>query len=89
MIATAEKLQIDELARRLRAVEPRAMLISERALQRIIRFERRLSTLDIVVPHSQVYHTTRDRLIDFTSRYEFHLNIDRATTDGSPPTIDT
>ena len=81
LIAHAEKMRIDELARRLRAVDPRAMLVPERALQRIIRFERRLSTLDIVVPHTHCYHTTRDRLIDFTSRYEFHLNIDRATTD--------
>ncbi len=50
-------------------------------MQRIIRFERRLSTLEFGVPHSRSYHTTRDRLLDFTSRYEFHLNIDRASTE--------
>jgi hypothetical protein len=46
-------------------------------LQRVVRFDRRLSTLDIGVPHANCYYISRERLLDFTTRYEYQLELDR------------
>jgi hypothetical protein len=77
MTPTAEPTTSQELLAALQQTDRRVLLVSHRVLQRIIRFDRRLSTLDVRVPHAAVYAIERERLIDFTARYEYQLQLPR------------
>ncbi len=77
MTNQAAKTTEHDLLKKLQQTDPRVLLIPARVLQRVVRFDRRLSTLDWSVPHADCYFISRERLIDFTTRYEYQLQLDR------------
>ncbi len=77
MTNLAAKTTEHDLLHRLQQTDPRVLLIPARVLQRVVRFDRRLSTLDLSVPHADCYFISRERLVDFTTRYEYQLQLDR------------
>ncbi len=77
MTNQAAKATLLDLTTALQRADPRVLLVPERVLQRIIRFDRRLSTLDIAVPHAECYFIRRERLLEFTTRYEYQLELGR------------
>jgi hypothetical protein len=66
-----------DLDRRLRAVDPGAVLISPRLLRRIIKHDRGLTGVGLQVPHRKCYVIDRDRLRTLADDEELGLEHDR------------
>ena len=68
MTTASSSLNLDTLQRKLRRVEPSALLIEPRIMRRIIRLDQRLPALGPVAPHQQSYVIERDRLLVYVDR---------------------
>src|SRR5262249_6134880 len=66
-------LPADELQRRLRQVEPAALLVPPRILRRVIKTHRGLGGFGLAVPHRKSYILDRDSLLKMASRAELGL----------------
>jgi hypothetical protein len=64
---------LESLRESLHAVEPSALLVEPRILRRVIRLDRRLKGLGLLVPHRKTYTIERDRLLAFAEREELGL----------------
>jgi hypothetical protein len=78
---TAQHLTQRELDETLRTVDPAVVLVSPRVLRRVIRLDRRITTLGNQVPHGNCYALARDRLFEYVSRLELELNGSRDLPD--------
>src|SRR5688572_27267737 len=67
---TATPLSCAELARRLRLVEPAALLVPPRILRRVIKTHRGLGGLGLRVPHPHSYWIDRDGLLKIATAAE-------------------
>jgi hypothetical protein len=66
-------LEVSDLGRALRSVEPAALLVSQRLLRRVIRRDRKLGSFVLVVPHRKTYVVHRDTLLEIVDRGELGL----------------
>lgn len=79
----APHLDSAELRELLRAVDPAARLVSPRLLRRVIRRDRKLTGLDLRVPHHHCYVIGRDALLDLVTPEELGVG----PGDTLPPTV--
>lgn len=76
-MATATRhMTAREVAQAVEATDAAVLLVSPRILHRVIRFDRRLPTFGLNIPHRKSYFLARNRLFDFVSRFELELDID-------------
>ena len=80
--ADTRHLTLRELEEILRSADPAALLVSPRMLRRVIRLDRRLTTLGFSVPHDSSYVIVRERLFDLVSRFELELDAAAALPDA-------
>src|SRR5262245_15910583 len=81
-MATATRhMTVREVAQAVQGTDPAVLLISSRLLHRVIRFDRRLPTFGLSVPHRKSYFLSRTRLFDLVSRFELELDVDRSVPD--------
>src|SRR5262245_61183040 len=74
-----DALPVEELERRVRQVEPSALLVPPRILRRVIKAHRRLGGLGLRVPHRKSYIIDRDSLLQIATPAELRLG------DHQPP----
>lgn len=67
------RITLETLRQSLQAVEPAALLVEPRILRRVIRHDRRLPGLGVLVPHRKSYTIERERLLAFVDRSELEL----------------
>lgn len=63
-----------ELAQRLRAVDPAALLVRPRLLRRVIKRDRSIPGLGLVVPHGHCHVLTRARLLELATPAELGVH---------------
>jgi len=69
----SNRLTITALRDTIREAEPAALLVEPRILRRVIRLDRRLAGLGLLVPHRKCYTIDRGRLLAFVDRGELDL----------------
>src|SRR5436190_425736 len=67
-------LTLDELQARLRNVELATRLVPSRLIRRIIKHDRQVPGLGLLVPHRKSYVIARERLLRIVDRDELGLN---------------
>ncbi|MBW3598234.1 MAG: hypothetical protein KY475_13305 [Planctomycetes bacterium] len=67
------RITLVELRQALNSAEPAALLIEPRILRRVIRLDRRLPGLGLLVPHRKCYVVDRERLLAFVDWSELEL----------------
>ncbi len=79
-MATLEKSSIDvsELARVLKDVDPTALLVPARLLRRVIKQDRDIGGMGLIVPHRKSYIIGREALLHAADRQELDLPADEA-----------
>jgi hypothetical protein len=83
MIPSAAPIDLVELTRALTAVDPSTLLLAPRLLRRVIKYDRRVGGVGMLVPHRRSYVISRDRLLQIVDRDE----IEAAAADDLPPTL--
>src|SRR5262245_59836231 len=71
---TPDLLPADELQRRLRQVEPSALLVPARILRRVIKIHKGLGGLGLAVPHRKSYILDRETLLRIASPADLRLS---------------
>jgi hypothetical protein len=84
-MATAAKpsLTVVDLARLLKTVEPAALLVAPRLLRRVIKHDRGLGGMGLIVPHRKSYVIAADALMHLADRTELGL----AANEMLPPRV--
>lgn len=75
---TDERIDLAELGRVVRSIEPSAFLVPPRILRRVIRQDRGIAGIGLDVPHPKSYLITRDALRPLVSNAELGLKLDVA-----------
>jgi len=69
-------MRLEELRRALRAAEPNAMLVPPRVLRRVIKHDRKMTSLGLQVPHRLSYAIEATAALDVIEGYELGLEIE-------------
>jgi hypothetical protein len=80
---TSDVLPADELQRRIRQVEPAALLVPPRILRRVIKIHKGLGGFGLTVPHRRSYILDRDALLRIVTPAELGL----APGEALPETV--
>ena len=70
-------LDVAELQRTLRRVEPGALLVAPRILRRVIKQDRQIAGAGLLVPHRKSYCVARDSLLRWADRRELGVAADQ------------
>src|SRR5947207_936236 len=75
-MATTEQVTLDipELARVLKGVDPTAFLVPARVLRRVIKLDRNIGGMGLNVPHRKSYVIGRAALLKIAERHELGLS---------------
>jgi hypothetical protein len=76
-------IDLTELTRLLKAVEPAALLLPTRLVRRVIKYDRQVGGVGLLVPHRRSYVIGRDRLLNLVDREELEV----APEVELPPTL--